>query len=299
MMKKKSYLFVSMIGTLLLLSFLIYAIREWAIDKPVSTAQVETLPPVSEAEPAPENWKLIWSDEFNYIGDPDPANWRSDVGGDGWGNGELQYYTSDGNAKVTGETLEIELRAEPMGSNAYTSARLVSTRGWLYGRFEISARLPKGIGTWPAIWMLPTDFPDPENPWPKSGELDIMEHVGYDYGTIHQTIHTGAFNHMYGNQKGGTFTLADVSDSFHLYAMEWLPDGLSFYIDNEEVFRYHPADFTENVTAEEWPFGEKPFSLLLNIAYGGSWGGAMGIDDAALPAVMEIDYVRVYERAIS
>jgi beta-glucanase (GH16 family) len=114
---------------------------------------------------------------------------------------------------------------------------------------------------------------------------------------IHQTIHTGAFNHMKGSQKGGTLPVADVSDSFHLYAMEWLPDGLRFFIDDTEVFHYQPTDFATPVTAEEWPFGEKPFSLILNVAYGGGWGGAMGTDDTTLPAVMEIDYVRVYEKA--
>ncbi len=289
----KSYLPAVIVCAALLPLVLIRLRNGAASASPAPAAEGLPAVPSSSAAPA-ASWQLIWADEFDYTGEPNPADWRPDVGGGGWGNGELQYYTAGGNATVTGQCLEIELRAQPMQGSSYTSARLVSTRGWTYGRFEISARLPQGVGTWPAVWMLPTGHPLPGDPWPGCGELDIMENVGFDHGNIHQTIHTGAFNHMNGNQKGGTKYLADVSEQFHLYAMEWLPDSLRFFIDGEEVFSYKPGDYTGDVTTQEWPF-DSPFSLILNVAYGGSWGGALGTDDTCLPAVMEIDYVRVYK----
>lgn len=249
----------------------------------------------SHAEKGDAMWELVWSDEFDYMGAPDPEKWRYDAGGGGWGNNELQYYTRGDNARVNDGCLEIELRAEELGGRQYTSSRMISVPGWKYGRFEISARVPSGKGTWPAIWMLPA-VESPYGIWPGSGELDIMEHVGFEQDRIHQTIHTKAYNGMAGTQKGERRYVDDVSGSFHLYTLEWLPDGLRFAVDDEPLFVYNPSEFADPVTELEWPF-DVPFSLILNIAYGGNWGGARGLDDDALPAVMEVDYVRVYQLA--
>src|SRR5215203_2246485 len=146
--------------------------------------------------------KLVWSDEFDKNGLPDSTKWNYDVGGDGWGNNELQYYTSKRkeNARVDSGLLIIEARKEDMKGNKYTSARLVSKgKGdWTYGRFEIKARLPKGVGTWPAIWMLGSATP---LEWPDDGEIDIMEHVGFDPGVVHASIHTRLYNHVQATQR--------------------------------------------------------------------------------------------------
>jgi beta-glucanase (GH16 family) len=240
-------------------------------------------------------YELVWSDEFDYEGLPDPAKWNYDTGGHGWGNNELQFYTNDGNAWADGEKLIIEARAEQMGSREYTSARLVTRQkgDWLYGRIEVRAKLPKGLGTWPAIWMLPTDWE--YGGWPGSGEIDIMEHVGYDEGRIHHSIHTDAFNHMIGTQKGsGGVTIPTATEEFHLYAIEWLPDRIHFFVDDRLIYTYDPSLYVPAVTYRHWPF-DKRHHLLINIALGGDWGGARGFDSNMLPVVMEVDYVRVYQ----
>ena len=240
-------------------------------------------------------YALVWSDEFDYEGPPDPGRWGYDVGGSGWGNNELQYYTDGGNAWADGEKLIIEARAEPKGNRAYTSARLttINKGDWLYGKVEVRAKLPGGLGTWPAIWMLPTDWE--YGGWPHSGEIDIMEHVGYDMGRVHATVHTSAYNHINGAQKSSGGTLVeDVTGTFHLYSAEWLPDRIIFRIDDETVYEFDPSKYTSHVTYEQWPF-DKRHHLLINIALGGDWGGARGFDPDMLPVVMEIDYVRVYQ----
>lgn len=240
------------------------------------------------------DYRLVWSDEFDYEGLPDGEKWSYDVGGDGWGNQELQYYTDDSNAWVEDGKLILELRKEEKDGNAYTSARLVTKEkgDWTYGRIEVCAKLPEGVGTWPAIWMLPTD--EVYEPWPASGEIDIMEHVGYDPGVINATIHTQSYNHEKGTQKSGTVMVEDYSEEFHVYAVEWLPDQLKFSVDGEVYFTYKPTDHEADPTFREWPFDED-MHLVLNIAYGGTWGGMEGTDDEALPARMEVEYVRVYQ----
>lgn len=240
------------------------------------------------------DYRLVWNDEFDYDGKPDESKWGYDAGGDGWGNQELQYYTDDGNAWVENGRLIIEARKEEKGNNAYTSARLVS-RGkgdWTYGKIEVCAKLPSGRGTWPAIWMLPTDWV--YGGWPASGEIDIMEHVGYDQNIVHGSVHTQSYYHSIGTQKSGNIKVETASEEFHVYGVEWLPDTIKFFVDGEEYFSFTPAEFVENPTYKEWPFDEK-MHILLNVAFGGGWGGAKGIDDEVLPARMEVDYVRVYQ----
>ncbi len=239
-------------------------------------------------------YRLVWSDEFDYEGKPDETKWAYNTGAGGWGNNELQYYTDDGNAWVEDSRLFIELRKEAKESSDYTSARLV-TKGkaeWTYGKIEICAKLPSGLGTWPALWMMPAE--DTYGSWPVSGEIDIMEHVGYDQGTVHGTIHTESYNHNKNTQKYNTISLPDCSEAFHVYAVEWLPDKLIFSVDGEEYFTYKPTDYVTNPTSSEWPF-DKDMYLILNLAFGGNWGGSKGIDEELESACMEVDYVRVYQ----
>jgi len=239
-------------------------------------------------------YKLVWSDEFDYEGLPDESKWSYDFGGGGWGNNELQFYTRGENAYVSNGNLTITARKEPYHGRNYTSTRLVSKgKGdWLYGRIEVRAKLPSGTGTWPAIWMLPTD--SVYGGWPRSGEIDIMEHVGYQMGVVHGTIHTEAYNHMKGTQIGKQIIRNDAAEKFYTYAIEWLPDKISWYVDDVLYFVFKPGNMLDCPGIEHWPFDQK-FHLLLNIAIGGNWGGAAGIDDDIFPQEMVIEYVRVYQ----
>ncbi|RZS94742.1 glycoside hydrolase family 16 protein [Cecembia calidifontis] len=238
-----------------------------------------------------EQTQTVWHDEFDYEGLPDPNKWVYDVGDHGWGNNELQYYTKNDpkNARVENGLLIIEAHQDSTYEKGYSSARLL-TRGkasWQYGYIEVKAKLPKGVGTWPAVWMLPEE--NKYGGWPKSGEIDIMEHVGFDQGTVHGTVHTEAFNHTKGTQKGAQVMVADCSENFHIYAIDWKEDKIDFYLNGE---KYHTFENTGN-GREEWPF-DHAFHLIFNIAVGGNWGGAQGVAPDIWPQRMEIDYVRVY-----
>lgn len=239
-------------------------------------------------------YELVWSDEFDYEGLPDDTKWGYDVGGSGWGNQELQYYTSDKNAEVKDGYLVIEARKEEYEGMDYTSARLVS-RGkgdWVYGKIEVRAKLPKGLGTWPAIWMLPTNWE--YGGWPAAGEIDIMEHVGYDQDVVHGSIHTQSYYHSINTQKTNSVRIDGVSDDFHIYGLEWLPDKIIVSVDGDEIFRFEPTKYKSNPTYKEWPF-DKEMHLLLNVAVGGGWGGLKGVDENIWPQEMLVDYVRVYQ----
>ncbi|HEX6913921.1 MAG TPA: glycoside hydrolase family 16 protein [Chitinophagaceae bacterium] len=245
--------------------------------------------------PTDKNWKFetnpVWADEFDYTGVPNAAKWNYDIGGDGWGNNELEYYTNAlSNAKVENGKLIITAIKEPVNGRNYSSARLVSKNkgDFLYGRIEVNAKLPDGRGTWPAIWMLPTDWT--YGSWPKSGEIDIMEHVGYDPNKVHFTVHTEAYNHSIGTQKGTSQVIPTATSAFHKYRLDWTPYALRGYFDDTLVYTF----VNEGKGSAAWPF-DKRFHLLMNLAIGGNWGGAQGVDDAIFPRSMEIDYVRVYK----
>ena len=257
-------------------------------------------PPAAPAIAVPADYRLVWSDEFTRSGLPDPSRWAYDTEFNrrGWHNRELQYYSAARrrNSRVRGGRLIVEAHAEQLdarrypdwGGQAYTSARLV-TRGrasWTYGYFEIRAKLPCGVGTWPAIWMLADR---PAMRWPDDGEIDIMEHVGHDPGTVHQTVHTGAFNHVRGTHRAARLPVPDACSAFHVYQLEWTRERIRMGVDGRQVFT-----FARSENRAEWPF-DGPQYLILNVAIGGAWGGTRGVDDRALPARMEIDYVRVYQ----
>jgi beta-glucanase (GH16 family) len=236
--------------------------------------------------------RLVWSDEFEAPGLPNPARWSYDVGGDGWGNNELQFYTRGRpeNARVDDGVLIIEARRESWDSKSYTSARLVTKgRGdWTYGRIEARARLPHGRGSWPAIWMLATT--GRQMKWPDVGESDIMEHVGFDPGVVHASAHTKRFHHSIGTQKTGRTVVENAQSAFRVYAVEWDASRIRWFVDDREYFSFA----NEGTGKDVWPF-DGPFHLVLNIAVGGTWGGQKGVDDTAFPMRMELDYVRVFQ----
>ena len=250
---------------------------------------------ISTQGPVDKNWKFettpVWSDDFNYTGLPDATKWGYDLGGSGWGNNELEYYTDSlNNAKVENGKLIITAIKQNLGGRNYTSARLVTKNkgDFLYGRVEVRAKLPAGRGTWPAIWMLPTDWA--YGGWPKSGEIDIMEHVGYDPGKVLFSIHTEAYNHAIGTQKSGGLYIPTALTDFHNYRLDWTPYAVRGYYDDQLVFTF----VNEGLGSAKWPF-DKRFHLLINLAIGGNWGGAQGVDDSIFPVSLEVEHVRVYK----
>jgi beta-glucosidase len=265
-----------------------------------SSVAGETESAASAAPPA--GYRLVWADEFDADGLPDPGRWSYDTMSNrsGWANEERQYYAAARreNSRVEKGVLIIEARHErtrafeDSGGQHYTSARLVTNghASWTYGFFEIRAKLPCGRGTWPAIWML-ADAPVIN--WPDIGEIDIMEHVGFDPGVVHGTIHTKAYNHVINTARGDQMTIADACAAFHRYQLTWTPDRIVIGADDKPYFQF---DREASGGHDTWPF-DAPQYLILNIAVGGTWGGQKGVDDAIFPARMEVDYVRVYQLA--
>lgn len=241
------------------------------------------------------DWQLVWSDEFDYEGLPDSKRWTYDTRGNsyGWGNNEKQWYNVANlrNTEVSNGTLKIVAHKEDTRGKEYSSGRIMTKyKGdWLYGKIEVKAKLPKGNGTWPAIWMLSTE--NKYGSWPMSGEIDIMEHVGYDPDTIFSTTHTAKYNHIKKTQKKEKIACPTVTSEFHLYTLEWKKDEYKVYLDNQLIFTFK----NDGKGSESWPYN-RPFYLILNLAIGGSLGGKNGIDDSLFPHTYEIDYVRVYQR---
>lgn len=243
-------------------------------------------------------WKLIWQEEFDYQGLPDPEIWTFETDGNDWdwGNGEDQFYTDSRleNASVQNGMLTITaLREDHDSGKKYTSARINSrkTGGWKYGRFEVRARLPEGMGSWPAIWMMPVD--SFYGGWPDSGEIDILETWGFRPDQVHSTVHTEKRNHKIGTAMGGQFKAPQntLYRDFHIYSLEWYEDRLEFYFDDNHVYTYKK----DKDDPAYWPF-RQPFYLILNSAIGGDWSREYGpIDDSIFPLTYDIDYVRVYE----
>jgi beta-glucanase (GH16 family) len=231
------------------------------------------------------NTNLVWSEEFDVNGAPNPAKWGYDLGtgSGGWGNNELQYYTSrPENVIVEGGVLKVKALKESYSGSQYTSARILTKDkfAFKYGKVEVRAKLPVGVGTWPAIWMLGSDIGSVG--WPACGEIDIMEHLGRDlnkiYGTLHYPGRSG------GNANGGTKTITNATTEFHKYGLEWSEDYIKISVD-DEVFHQVP-------NSAGIPFNHD-FFFIVNIAMGGNFGGA--VDPAFTSATMEVDYIRVYK----
>ena len=239
-------------------------------------------------------YQLVWADEFNYFGLPDSRKWNYDTEGNSWswGNNELQYHSENRkrNTRVAFGKLHITARKENFHGKEYTSSRLI-TQGkgdWLYGKIEVRAKLPRGRGIWPAIWMLPSDWHYTDGP--ASGEIDIMEHVGYMPDTIYSTTHSLNEDLTY-SQHTESIVMNDIDEKFHVYKLEWDSNQIKMLVDDTLYFTFN----NESGITDGWPFNQ-PFHLLLNVTVGGSWGGLKGIDDSIFPQSMVIDYVRVYQK---
>lgn len=263
---------------------------------PLAIAQA-TLGAINVTDDSPlttPSGRPVWSDEFDGT-HLDPARWRYETERNrgGWYNNERQYYAAGRreNLRVERGRLVIEARREAMrdradwGGQPYSSARISSRTSWTYGFYEIRARIPCARGTWPAIWMLPD-----AGTWPDGGEIDVMEHVGWNPHQVHATLHTALYNHARGTQRGSAVTVPTARTAFHRYQLDWRPDAIRIGVDGRSYL--HVANDRPGGRGA-WPF-DTPFHLILNLAVGGDWGGAKGIDEAALPQRMEVDYVRVW-----
>ena len=245
----------------------------------------------------PSGYTLKWQEEFDETASdngkpilPIESKWWYENFAKGTVNNELQTYVggfsgTDTVAYISDGTLKIV--AKKQGSDVI-SARINTTESWTYGYFEARLKVPSGKGTWPAFWMMPQNFES----WPRDGEIDIMEYVGYDRNVVHSSVHTQAYNHTINTQKTATKKINNAETEFHIYAVEWTEDKIVGYVDGEAYFTFNNDGMGDIKT---WPFN-KPFYLKLNLAWGGDWGGAQGIDESALPATFEIDYVRVYQK---
>ena len=235
---------------------------------------------------APDGYKLVWHDEFD--GKTLGSDWTHEIQNAGWVNNELQYYVNDG--KVTSlSDGELSITCYKNDAGRVCSGRIYACRntGWKYGWIEARIMLPKGRGTWPAFWMMPVNF----NKWPEDGENDIMEEVGYNPNYVSSTIHCNGYNNGGTAKEHKEKYLANAEGGWHTYACEWTEDYMAYYIDGEKYFTYTP----DNKTKTYWPFNA-PFYVILNLAWGGSWGGQKGVDETALPATMKVDYVRVFQK---
>jgi len=249
----------------------------------------------------PADARLVWADEFEGHA-LDQARWMYDTAFNkqGWFNKERQYYSAGRpeNIRVANGVLTIEARHEKLdpakfpdwGGQDYTSARIYSKGpGWTYGFYEVRAKLPCARGSWPAIWMLPVDM----KTWPDDGEIDIMEQVGAEPNLIYASLHTGLFNHVKKTQRSAQKLLPTSCSEFHRYQLDWKPDSITIGVDDRGILRVR-NDQPGGKGA--WPFNT-PFKMILNLAIGGDWAGAKGIDDAAMPQRMEVDYFRVWQVA--
>ncbi len=235
---------------------------------------------------------LIWSDEFDYAGFPDPSKWNIETGGNGWGNNELQYYTnSQSNVAVENNILTITAREESVGGRDYTSARITTQNkfAFKYGRIEARIKLPYGQGIWPAFWMLGANINSVS--WPACGEIDIMEMVGGsgNDNTTHATLHWD--NEGQHASYGQSYTLPSgiLGDDYHIFSVEWNNQEIKAFIDD---IHYYTADITPAQLSEF----QNNFFIILNVAVGGNWPGSPD-ETTSFPQTMEIDYVRVFQES--
>ena len=241
---------------------------------------------------APEGYTLVWQDEFDKGSELNPDDWTHEVKGSGWVNNELQNYvnhkTPEGNlvTEIRGGKLRITALKE--NGKVYSGRVYAKVKeGWTYGYIEASIKLPKGKGTWPAFWMMPVNF----RSWPADGEIDIMEEVGYHPNYVSSSLHANAHVHTNNTQVTHEMLCQGAEDEFHTYAIKWTHENITTYVDGKVQLSYD----NKGKGRDDWPYDD-PFYVILNLAWGGSWGGAQGVDESALPATMEIDYVRVFQK---
>lgn len=256
-------------------------------------------------------YQLVWEDNFDYEGSPDPAKWTFEVGNHQWPNRELQAYTDrPRNVYVKDGKLTIRAIKEKDGEREYTSAKITTSgkTAWTYGYFEFRAKLPKGVGSWPAFWMMPQHLALPREEqaklgflpkdmdWPGCGEIDIMEHVGRRQNNLLFSLHCKNHNHADKNTIPYTVTHqfeTDLSADYHVYGMEWTEDYIEYFLDGESYCRYNKSDDPNDQGFDSWPFC-KPFYLIVNVAVGGGLGGP--VEDSHLPFELLVDYIKVYQK---
>lgn len=276
------------------------AVITFMAGKARTTITVTQEPGSSDLDPnapvVPAGYKMVWNDEFNSGFELDPAHWTHEVQPSGWVNNELQNYVNgEYNGTRVTEIKDGKLRITCFKEDGKVySGRVYAhvNQGWLYGYFEARIKLPSGRGTWPAFWMMPANNDFRTNPWPRCGEIDIMEEVGYAPNEVSSSIHCAAYNHSIGTQKTKARTIEKAEGEFHVYACEWTPDYLKFYVDGSLLMTFENDGQNDQNT---WPF-YVPFYPIFNLAWGGMWGGQKGVDESVLPVTMEVDYIRVFQK---
>ena len=241
---------------------------------------------------SPEGYSLVWHDEFDKGSELNADDWVHEVQNSGWVNHELQNYvnhkTPDG--RLVTEVRDGKLRITALKENGKIySGRVYAKRntGWKYGYIEASIKLPKGKGTWPAFWMMPVNFKS----WPADGEIDIMEEVGYHPDYVSSSLHANAHVHSNNTQVTHEMRCEGAEGEFHTYAMEWTAQNITTYVDGKVQLSYN----NRGLGRDDWPYDD-PFYIIFNLAWGGDWGGAQGVDESVLPVTMEVDYVRVFQK---
>ena len=240
----------------------------------------------------PEGYHLVWNDEFDEGTTLDPAHWTHEVKGSGWVNNELQNYvnhqTSSGKAVTEIRDGSLHINCFKEGGKVYSGRVYAHVKqGWKYGYIEGRIKLPKGKGTWPAFWMMPVNYTG----WPDSGEMDIMEEVGYHPDYVSSSLHANAHVHTNNTQVTKEMYCAGAEGEYHVYAMEWTHERITTYVDGKVLLTYN----NRGLGHDDWPY-DAPFYVILNLAWGGSWGGSQGVDESALPVTMSVDYIRVFQK---
>ncbi len=261
-----------------------------AARKTISIAQEAA---AQSAYNVPEGYSLVWQDEFNTGSELNPDNWTHEVKNSGWVNHELQNYvnhkTPEGNLVTELRNGKLRITAQKENGKVYSGRVYAKVKdGWTYGYIEASIKLPKGKGTWPAFWMMPVNF----RSWPADGEIDIMEEVGYHPNYVSSSLHANAHVHSNGTQITHEMLCDGAEDGFHTYAILWTAKNITTYVDGKVQLSYD----NKGKGRDDWPY-DAPFYVIFNLAWGGDWGGTQGVDESALPATMEVDYVRVFQRA--
>ncbi len=240
----------------------------------------------------PDGYHLVWHDEFDDGTVLNSADWTHEVKNSGWVNNELQNYvnhTTPGGDWVTQlKNGHLQIRCLKENGKIYSGRVYAKVKsGWTYGYIEASIKLPKGKGTWPAFWMMPVNFKS----WPADGEIDIMEEVGYHPDYVSSSLHANAHVHSNGTQVTREMKCAGAEGEFHTYAILWTHENITTYVDGKQLLSYN----NRGLGRDDWPYDD-PFYVILNLAWGGDWGGQQGVDESALPVIMEIDYVRVFQK---
>ena len=240
---------------------------------------------------APDGYRLVWHDEFSE-GTTLNSDWTHEVQNAGWVNHELQNYrngTADGKRVTELIDGRLHINCFKGSDGKIYSGRVYAKvkQGWTYGYIEASIKLPKGKGTWPAFWMMPVNF----RSWPADGEIDIMEEVGYHPDYVSSSLHANAHVHSNGTQVTHEMYCRGAEGEFHKYAIEWTHENITTYVDGKLQLSYNNC----GLGRDDWPYDD-PFYVIFNLAWGGDWGGAQGVDESALPATMEVDYIRVFQK---